>query len=309
MSRGDVSRRHLWCFAVLATAVLGGTHAIAQTPEAIEQVCTICHRDKFEALAVNPHSALETEAWQERLGEGATCGACHGDVSEHVAAGGGLGNVFAFRDEAPLAQSERCLGCHSDSHPQFDSSSHATAGMTCVDCHSNHSPAPGSGLLKAHADAAMELGSATAASALCTDCHGDVFTQFAFNERHRVHEGTLECTSCHDPHASEQRALLGGFKQEQCVQCHADKGGPFVFEHAASRVEGCTACHASHGSPNRHMLTHQRVAELCYSCHAGVPQFHLGFNPAAPPRFDLDTQCTNCHSTIHGSHFDPNFLK
>ena len=303
-----MNERLLICLAVLAMATLVSSEIAAQTP--MEQACMLCHRDKFEALGANPHSVLQSEAWQDRVGEGATCGACHGDVSQHVAAGGGLGNVFAFREETPLAQSERCLGCHSDMHPQSGSSSHAAAGLTCSACHSMHSPAaPGSGLLKAPAEAAIDLGSATAASAVCTDCHADTFTQFAFNERHRLHEGTLDCTSCHDPHAAEQRVLLGGFKQEQCVQCHADKGGPFVFEHAASRVEGCTACHASHGSPNRHMLTHQRVAELCYSCHAGVPQFHLGFNPAAPPRFDLDTQCANCHSTIHGSHFDPNFLK
>jgi len=57
------------------------------------------------------------------------------------------------------------------------------------------------------------------------------------------------------------------------------------------------------------MLAHQRVAELCFGCHAAVPAFHAGTNPAAPPRFGLDTQCTNCHSAIHGSNFDPFFLR
>jgi DmsE family decaheme c-type cytochrome len=146
-------------------------------------------------------------------------------------------------------------------------------------------------------------------SRVCTDCHADVLTEFAFNERHRVGEGALECTSCHDPHAASSRSLLGGFKQQQCLACHTDKGGPFVFEHPASRGEGCTACHSSHGSPNRHMLAHQRVGELCFTCHAATPQFHSGFAPAGPPRFGLDTQCTTCHSTLHGSNFDPFFLR
>jgi hypothetical protein len=40
-----------------------------------------------------------------------------------------------------------------------------------------------------------------------------------------------------------------------------------------------------------------------------VPAFHGGANLAAPPRFGLDTQCTNCHAAIHGSNFDPLFLR
>jgi DmsE family decaheme c-type cytochrome len=146
-------------------------------------------------------------------------------------------------------------------------------------------------------------------SRVCFSCHGEQFTELQYNEHHRVREGVLECTSCHDPHEPATRTLLGGFKQEKCAACHTDKGGPFVFEHPASRVEGCTACHSPHGSPNRHMLAHQRVAELCFTCHATVPSFHGGANPAVPPRFGLDTQCTNCHAAIHGSNFDPFFLR
>jgi hypothetical protein len=49
------------------------------------------------------------------------------------------------------------------------------------------------------------------------------------------------------------------------------------------------------------MLTFQNVADLCYSCHAVVPGFHASFGP--------DNQCTNCHSSIHGSNFNAFFLK
>lgn len=294
-------RRLATCCAVLAAAGLYGNAPSAQAPDVIELVCTACHRDEFEASGTNPHVALQSEAWQARSGEEVACLACHGDVSEHVSAGGGRGNVFAFRDEPGPAQAERCLNCHGDTHPGFAASAHGMAGLTCTDCHSNHSAGAHASPLLKTPTSAVDLGAVTTNSASCVGCHGDVFSQFAFNERHRLREGILECTSCHDPHRPEQRRLLGGFKQEQCVSCHADKGGPFVFEHPAIRTEGCTACHSAHGSPNRHMLSHQRVGELCYSCHALVPQFHL--------RFDLDTQCANCHSTIHGSNFDPFFLK
>jgi DmsE family decaheme c-type cytochrome len=117
---------------------------------------------------------------------------------------------------------------------------------------------------------------------VCLDCHQDSFAQFQFNERHRLEEGVVECTSCHNPHNPQVGMELGGFKQSVCSDCHADVEGPFVHEHAASRVEGCAACHEPHGSPNRHMLKIQEVGALCYSCHADAPQFHLGFSPTAP---------------------------
>lgn len=275
-------------------------------------LCSACHRDKFEAQARNPHGALDAPDWQQRTGLSPWCLNCHGDVTEHIRSGGGRGNVFAFREEPAQARNDTCLGCHRDSHPSFDRSPHALAGLACTSCHSQHGSAPAAppeALLRVPRATFRDLVGLGAGSSLCADCHADTLTEFEFNERHRLREGTLECTSCHDPHAPATRSLLGGFKQQQCLDCHTDKGGPFVFEHAASRTEGCTACHSTHGSPNRHMLAHQRVAELCFTCHATVPQFHTGFGPAGPPRFGLDTQCTNCHSTIHGSNFDPFFLK
>lgn len=293
----------LWSFQLAAQPA--GSDDIARTTT----LCGACHRDKFEERSRNPHTALDSTEWQERTQVALGCLNCHGDVSAHIRAGGGRGNVFAFREETPLAKNDACLGCHRDTHPAFDRSPHALAGLSCVSCHSQHADSAAPALLieaRRVAGDAARLGPATN---LCVDCHAETLADFAFNESHRLREGIVECTSCHDPHAAASRSLLGGFKQQQCLECHTDKGGPFVFEHPAARAEGCTACHKPHGAPNRHMLTHQRVGELCITCHAAVPQFHSGFGPTGPPRFGLDTQCTNCHSTIHGSNFDPFFLK
>jgi hypothetical protein len=57
------------------------------------------------------------------------------------------------------------------------------------------------------------------------------------------------------------------------------------------------------------MLVFQEVGQLCYSCHAEVPQFHTGFAPGAPARFDLQTQCTSCHVAVHGSNHDRALLR
>jgi DmsE family decaheme c-type cytochrome len=303
------------CIAlVIATAAVWSVESNAQAPgpnpQVTEALCTACHRDKFTASTANPHRVLDTPEWRERTGNAPHCLNCHGDVSEHINAGGGQGNVFAFREESAARQNEVCLGCHSASHSEFDRSAHAQAGLSCTNCHSQHAAQPAAGaLLRERSSFAGLLDQLGSSSQLCVDCHDDVLTAFDFNERHRLREGALECASCHDPHAPVTRSLLGGFKQQQCLECHSEKGGPFVFEHAASRVEGCTACHSPHGSPNRHMLAHQQVGELCLGCHASVPQFHFGFSPVGPPRFGLDTQCTNCHTTIHGSNLDPKYLK
>ncbi len=296
--------------AVVSLALPGYVNAqvTESNSQVTETLCRACHRDQFEAVTSNPHVVLDSEVWRDRTGRAPGCLNCHRDANEHISAGGGRGNVFAFSDEPPAEQSAVCLDCHRASHSEFDRSAHARAGLTCSSCHAQHG-AGEQALLREIPDAVEQQGRIGASSRLCVDCHSETLAAFELNERHRLIEGALECTSCHDPHAAATRTLLGGFKQDACLECHADKGGPFVFEHPASRVDGCTACHSPHGSQNRHLLTHQNVAEQCYSCHAGVPQFHFGFNPAAPARFGLDTQCTNCHSTIHGSNFDPDFLK
>jgi DmsE family decaheme c-type cytochrome len=308
-STGTVIRRRISAWLAVAALLLCGSAGAQPGVDQTTALCTTCHRDKFETTVRNPHDILGTDEWQERTGNSLVCLNCHNDADDHISAGGGLGNILAFREESATAQNDQCLSCHGDSHPEFESSEHSLAGLTCASCHSQHSADESvAALLRLPIQSPDMLGF-SGSSALCVDCHAGTASDFAFNERHRLTEGVLECTSCHDPHARESRSLLGGFRQQQCMGCHNDKGGPFVFEHAASRVDGCSACHSPHGSPNRYMLTHQRVGELCYSCHAEAPQFHSGFSPVGPPRFNLDTQCVNCHVTIHGSNLDPVFLR
>ncbi len=303
----------LGAFVVTALVSLSITPLEAQAPAPdaaatrIARQCNLCHADEFRSLERNPHATLDDSDVQAFTGETLVCRNCHGDVTEHVREAG-RGPVFAFRDEPATERNTRCFSCHDDSHPDFGRSPHALAGLACTSCHRLHGEQATTSLLRSPAVPPFpaELG---AVSRVCVDCHGEQLAEIQYNERHRLLEGVLECTSCHDPHEPATRSLLGGFKQQKCVECHSDIGGPFVFEHPASRVEGCTACHSPHGSPNRHMLAQQRVAELCFTCHAAVPSFHGGANAAAPPRFGLDTQCTSCHSAIHGSHFDPFFLR
>jgi DmsE family decaheme c-type cytochrome len=289
----------------VATADEAVAPAMTSEAAAIVESCSDCHDVDTPGYTHNPHSVLNMDAdLAARYGVAASCNGCHGDMAEHIDSAGEVAPPRTFGDDVPATlKTDTCLQCHSDAHPRFAATTHAAAGLDCTSCHSIHGsdgaknlPRPMEGVWQA--ELADDVG---AANAMCSQCHGDVFAEFEWNERHRLQEGILGCNDCHSPHEPQSRIRLGGFKQEQCAQCHTDKAGPFVFEHGSVQVEGCTACHTPHGSPNRHMLKFQNVAELCFSCHAAVPSFHS--------RFNAETQCTNCHSSIHGSNFHEAFLK
>ena len=71
------------------------------------------------------------------------------------------------------------------------------------------------------------------------------------------------------PHNTEQAQA----NEEPCLKCHIDKRGPFVFEHAAVRIDGCETCHNPHGSVNAKLLKRPVVFTMCLECHNGVGKF------------------------------------
>ena len=283
---------------IVLAAVVAGASA-QEAVEAEAPVCYDCHDPVHMSHTV--HSALDTRDLAAKADAENSCQACHGDPTEHMDSGGEEGTIFNFGDNVATADKiARCQTCHGGAHPGFKKSNHARAGMDCTTCHTAHDEEAKFAQLKPWPETESSHESLRV-SGVCQECHAEVFAQFAYNERHKLHEGIVECNDCHDPHERSGRMLLGGFKRAMCANCHADKDGPFVFEHGSSRVDDCIACHTPHGSPNRHLLLYQNVAELCFSCHTAVPGFHS--------RFTLESQCTNCHVSIHGSNLDHAFLR
>lgn len=239
--------------------------------------CLTCHEDIVKAFNLTPHKKEN-------------CGICHQGAEKH-AEEGTKESIFSFTTEKkPAEKIKPCLACHHAEAGHYASSPHGRSNLDCTACHSIH--------------LSQEKPSNPLASSVkvCASCHQDIMAEFNLNERHRLREGILECISCHNPHEPTERPQLGGFKQQTCLQCHADKGGPFLYEHGASRVEGCTACHTPHGSPNRHLLIQQSISDLCFSCHGTAPAWHSRFTSTA-------TNCTTCHVAIHGSNLNRLFLK
>ena len=54
---------------------------------------------------------------------------------------------------------------------------------------------------------------------------------------------------------------------DQCYSCHADKRGPYVFNHPPVE-ENCATCHNPHGSVHAKLLN-ESAPNLCQDCHDG----------------------------------------
>ena len=249
------------------------------------EMCFMCHDVLAEPWAGNLHAGA-TAAVGHPSGD-ITCEACHGPAMAHIDAGGdpeAIANRFITMDAA--ATSQACLACHAGSKRQAAAmgSAHTAADVACTECHSVHYAKTHPGLLPAPTPG------------LCYTCHLNVRASFSGAEGHKVGEGLVNCSSCHNPHGSSEPGMLNRpmVAGELCIACHLDKRGPFVYQHPAGTVEGCVACHTPHGSANRFMLKAQDQAALCVSCHPGALASH---NLADPRRRD----CTTCHTAIHGS--------
>ena len=143
---------------------------------------------------------------------------------------------------------------------------------------------------------------------LCFQCHADIKPSFNMPFHHRVNEGLVKCTDCHDVHGTFQNNNVRSTADQNliCTKCHTDKRGPFVFEHMPVKAEGCMACHTPHGSQNARLLNMPEVNVLCIQCHSPVAADTVhGISNASAD----SVPCTSCHTYIHGSNMNAAFLR
>lgn len=272
------------------------------------ETCKTCHadmpsKDFFNHFEASPHfvTTLDTKKGPQWQG----CEGCHGPGKAHVDGGGDKTKIFTFKNASAQEINARCMSCHAGGpqHMNAINSIHTQNNVSCISCHSPHKPQTKEFLLT------------KAQPELCYSCHLEKKAEFEMPFHHRVNEGLVQCSDCHNPHGTvgPKQVRTSSTQDAVCFTCHTDKQGPFVFEHEPVKIEGCASCHIPHGGANAHMLRVSNVNLLCLQCHTNsLMNAKTGNAPGTPSFHSQQTffkSCTLCHIQVHGSNFDPTFFK
>lgn len=226
------------------------------------------------------------------------CEACHGPAGEHsnrrVRKGQEREAMLDFdKRNMPVSEMNQiCSSCHDSTEQHWLGSLHEQSNVACTDCHIIHQP---EGIVQAKHNQVK----------VCGTCHQEQRLATKRFSRHPLeYQGQMGCTDCHNPHGStSDHMLVRDTVNNTCFQCHAEKRGPFVWEHEPAS-DNCANCHASHGSNQPALLT-QRAPFLCQSCHSAEGHPAIGYDrPGVSPLSQtmmLGRSCSNCHTQVHGS--------
>jgi DmsE family decaheme c-type cytochrome len=275
-----------------------------------DAACTRCH-DQSDVKPVL--SIYQTSHGVKADARTPGCQSCHGPSVAHIKNEKGtdprpaVDTSFGAKVATPAAeQGKTCLSCHNNSQRgHWSGSQHDAAGVTCSNCHTVH----------VKQDKVLTK---AAQSEVCFACHKTERAQTHRISTHPLAAGKMSCSDCHNPHGSTGPSLMRkGSVTDTCASCHAEKRGPFLWEHEPV-TEACTNCHTPHGS-NITPLLKARTPWLCQSCHSGdhAAQVNSAANlqngavttargalplASAPARAQLGGRdCQACHFQTHGS--------
>jgi DmsE family decaheme c-type cytochrome len=237
-----------------------------------------------------------------------TCTSCHGESDAHVNNVRPAGSnerpkpdrTFTKHSTTPPEErAEACLNCHRGTNrTHWQGSSHQANQVACSNCHTVH----------AAVDPVLQKKTQTQ---VCFACHREQRADSYKISTHPIKEAKVVCSDCHNPHGSPGPSMVKkNTINETCHVCHAEKRGPFLWEHQPV-VENCANCHAPHGSNLAPMLV-SRAPWLCQSCHDGqhssetpvgrnAASNQAGLTNQSPSNQAVGRACLNCHSVIHGS--------
>ena len=275
-------------------------------PMAVNQpeTCYRCHAEmrQLEQIA-HPHQILGPQGFNCN-----TCHRPHGKVQAET-------------------RKDLCLKCHDGAPTMaWHSSIHEQYGVACADCHNAHpeTKVPQTvHLIHTNVDRPKRLPMSVDEPQACYQCHPKIYGLTNLPSHHPIREGKLLCSDCHDSHGQAKGNLKEESVNAQCYECHAEKEGPFVYEHPPV-TENCAHCHEPHGTVANDLLR-QPVTFLCLRCHAGHSSHgrssncqrchsmdgeptNVGGGPLDPMiptnstiRGAMYTDCTQCHTQVHGS--------
>lgn len=288
--------------------------------------CTDCH---------NPHPG---DGPPMHVDEPKTCYRCHSEKHDleqiahaHQVLGPNDFNCTTCHDPhgkiVMATRRDLCLKCHDGSPTMaWHSSTHNGHGVACTDCHNPHPKANVLQVIQVSHTTVRRpkrLPMSVDEPRACYKCHQKIYGMTALPSHHPIAEGKMVCSDCHDAHGQAQGQLKEATVNELCYECHAEKEGPFAYEHPPV-TENCGNCHNPHGTVTDNLL-HQPTTFLCLRCHSGHSThdrsqqcdrchfvdratINVGGGPLDPmaptsptTREALFTDCTQCHGQVHGS--------
>ncbi len=278
-----------------------------QSQYAGSEACVACHKESYDQFKQTRMGKIFLTSPRNSL-EAAGCETCHGPGRAHVESGGDVNSIIILgkKSSSPSeTQNSRCLQCHEKGMRLFwRGSPHESRGLTCTTCHQ---------VMHGHTESVRfqePLGEnrsfvKSTRAEVCFQCHQMRRAQLQRSSHMPFREGKVTCTSCHNPHGSPNpKQLIEATVNENCYKCHAERRGPFLWEHPPV-MENCLNCHEAHGSSKPQLLK-VRAPRLCQQCHDvsdGSPG-HTGAAFSAVGKgshFAFNRSCTNCHSQVHGS--------
>jgi DmsE family decaheme c-type cytochrome len=305
------------CGALLALGLAATAQAADPAPPSAAALAGMTRAQK-DAVCTRCHDDTETKPilsiFQTRHGvtgdpKTPACQDCHGASEKHLAgnvSGGGRprpDKIFGvkhttagYEPDSAEDQSETCLSCHkAGARMHWPGSEHDANEVTCANCHTLHNPVD-----KVRVKAEQPE--------VCFTCHKDQRALIKKISAHPIDAGKMACSDCHNPHGSASDHLMKqNTVNETCFLCHADKRGPFTWEHQPV-TENCAECHNPHGS-NLTPLLKTRTPFLCMNCHNGPHDTVVvyGENAAGRPATGRANDnapgraCLHCHVMVHGS--------
>lgn len=276
-----------------------------QTPEQAYSTkgssgCLTCHSDsagalteKLELSIHNSHNLSKTPGGEKG------CESCHGPSAAHAKSPKQHLPAISFhRTDTSGAKAhgtqqanQACQNCHQKNQlSHWQGSVHQQENLSCNQCHTVHS----------QQDPVLN---ASTEIQTCTQCHTQQKAELHQPSHHPVGDNQLQCSSCHTAHGSlSENALKTLTLNETCFNCHAEKRGPFLFEHAPAS-EDCGLCHTAHGSVQPNLLKSSGPF-LCQQCHMAANHPSVAVSESAFTNRSasvLGRNCLNCHSQVHGS--------
>ena len=168
-----------------------------------------------------------------------------------------VGSLLFFLPAADTrGENPDCLMCHPDLKEQ--KVVHPAIEMGCTVCHTGVD----AGDIPHRFTSGVDRGLSSDQPGLCYGCHD----QSMFSQKN-VHPAVMMgCTSCHNPHSSNNGKLLVSEPPGLCFNCHDGSGFEAAYRHSPAEIGLCTSCHSPHSSKNEKLLV-VKVPDICFSCH------------------------------------------